>query len=359
MARPKGKSAASGGGPAAKPLYPKDFQPLLDGGAVTGAWAFVGGSEEEYREIREAVEKAVVAPGTACFNVSHFNGREASSADIITAARTGGMGGGGRLVILREPRLLPPSDQDLLLAYLKEPDRAGSLLVFDGELDRSSAWYRRLAGTGVLIDYKPPPWAKRADGVKAALARHGLRADGTAMELLVALLPDDKGITNRELEKIALFLGDRRDIRSGDLKDILTAGARVGDFELSNEITRGRRAAAIRLLDRRLEVGEEPLAILGQMARTYRLILTAVECRRRGDEFRTLGEFRRLPRETLSDLERAASRFPREELIGALDRLREIDRLLKSQRLPASFLLELFLAGSLPTADAAVHPIGS
>ncbi len=111
--------------------------------------------------------------------------------------------------------------------------------------------------------------------VRGHLERLGLRAEPAAFAFLVAQLGADAAITRTELDKLDLYLGDRRQVRLED------AAACVGDSStleldaLVHATTMGDPVTAMRLIERLLAAKQAPVAIVrvlqGHWQRLWRL----------------------------------------------------------------------------------------
>ncbi|MCL2567521.1 MAG: DNA polymerase III subunit delta [Alphaproteobacteria bacterium] len=108
--------------------------------------------------------------------------------------------------------------------YLKSPDPATLLIVKANELSPSSS-LRKLCenaddSTLAIPCYVDTPAALRAN-ILEKLKKDGISIETGALNLLVALLGNDRGITNMELEKIALFAADSKNITAINVEALI------------------------------------------------------------------------------------------------------------------------------------------
>ncbi len=338
----------------AKQRYLKDLRADIAKGAVSPVYVFVGASPEEVGPVLDTLRRAVLQPGFESFDEAEFDGAEVSGADIVTAARMGAMGGRGRLIVLNNPGALEPADRQEVVRYLRNPTEGNCLVVRVAEEERDGAFARAGLERGATFGFGLPKWAKKGDLIRKSLERLGLRAEGGAMAILESMLPTESGAMNRELEKLSLSLEGGGRVTAGDLTDLLM-GRRGGPFELGDRLLDRDVAGALRVLDTLLQQGEEPPALLGQIARQYRLVLAQKRLRSQAADGDVPRETRGLPEAVRKRIEQATGRYREEELLESLRRVKRADRLLKSTPLPAVMVLQSLIAGLLRPegADAA------
>jgi DNA polymerase-3 subunit delta len=181
--------------------------------------------------------------------------------------------GGRRVVRVRDGR-------DALTAAvinLLAGDAAGLVVVEAGELSPRSTLRqvfekeRLAAAIGCYLDD-----AEALLGVIGEeLRRHGLAASDDALELLVASLGADRGLTRSELEKLALYCHDAVRV---ELADVLAV---IGDASAINldTIVAAACDGDVRMLDRGLQAamgeGMSAVSLLRAMARYLQRLLQA------------------------------------------------------------------------------------
>lgn len=329
-------------------MYLKDFHSRLSKGDIPGAYVFAGGGEEDYQDAINRLKAAIVDPAYESFNYSFYSGSENGADDVLASVRTRAMGRGGRLVVLRDPKALSKGDQKAIIAYLDNPEAGNCLVIISEEPDRSLPLVRKADEAKIMVNLRLPPWAKRRTAIEEYLKEHGIRASEDVLSAVESSLPDDRGIMRRELEKIILYLGDKKELLLDDLGDLLVDRSSEGIFEMAEYLRRGDRAGAIRIIDKLLETGEAPGKIIGFLARQYRMMLMARELSSTGGDASRFGELKGLPPKVLKSLVAASLNLDSNEILEALVDLRTADRLLKTTSLTPSFVIEALLAGLLP-----------
>src|SRR5205085_10302336 len=170
-----------------------------------------------------------------------------------------------------------------------------------------------------------------------------IEADG-ARELVDALGGDMMMISN-ELEKLILYVGEKRRITIGDVETMVLAAKQRSLYELTDAISSKDRVRALSVLDALLASEEGEEAAIGHnymLARAFRQVLVILEKNVRDSRavWQALWQGFRLPPFAAEDVIRQARRFKsRRDLTRALRLLARADLALRSN--PASKRLVL------------------
>ncbi len=233
-------------------------------------------------EIAE-IRARVLDGGPADFNEDRFD--LAAGADpgaILAAAQTLPILAPRRLVRVRgmDDRRASRFIDNILLAYLDEPVPTTCLLLEARRVDRRLKWVKQVGSVGELRACTAPSrpadlrgWVE--DRVRAEGKKPGR---GTAQALLDQLGADPDRLAS-EITKLALYVGDRRDVTPDDVAEVSGTGRPRAIFELTDAIGSRDRARAVRLLHRLHSQGEAPLALLAGLGNHLRRLLRARECK--------------------------------------------------------------------------------
>jgi DNA polymerase-3 subunit delta len=135
-------------------------------------------------------------------------------------------------------------------------------------VDKRRSFYKSLTKLAKVevydkVDASKAGWEEEAATVVEEMARgRGLRFAGDASELFVLSTGGDRRVVANELEKLDLFLGERREIAVNDVR-LLVPLSRAGIvFEIGNAIAERDLSRALALLDQLLFQGETPVGIM-------------------------------------------------------------------------------------------------
>ena len=188
-----------------------------------------------------------------------------------------------------------------------------------------------------------------SDAVKWAMETAGaenVKLDNDAARELVDSLGGDMMMVANELEKLVLFVGDKKRITVGDVETLVLAAKQRSFYELTDAISARDRARALGVLDAILSTGDGDEAAIGHLymlARTFRQMLVILERNVRDSRalWQVLWQGFRIPPFAAEDIIRQARRYTsRRELTSAIRRVARADLALRSNPPSKRLILE-------------------
>jgi DNA polymerase III subunit delta len=176
-------------------------------------------------------------------------------------------------------------------------------------------------------------------------AKQAVKIDADAARELVDALGSDMMLVSNELEKLILFVGEKKRVTIGDVETMVLAAKQRSLYELTDAISAKDPVRALAVLDAMLSSEEGEEAAIGHvymLARTFRQMLVILEKNVRDSRaiWQALWQGFRLPPFAAEDVIRQARRFKsRRDLTRALRLLARADLALRSN--PASKRLVL------------------
>ncbi len=187
------------------------------------------------------------------------------------------------------------------------------------------------------------------DAVKWAMetaSAEDVKLDSDAARELVDSLGGDMMMVANELEKLVLFVGDKKRITLGDVETLVLAAKQRSFYELTDAISARDRARALGVLDAILSTGDGDEAAIGHLymlARTFRQMLVILERNVRDSRalWQVLWQGFRIPPFAAEDIIRQARRYKsRRELTSAIRRVARADLALRSNPPSKRLVLE-------------------
>jgi DNA polymerase III subunit delta len=234
-----------------------------------------------------------------------------------------------------------------LAKYLDSPAPFTVILFEVPKLDRRQRLYKILAEKALLIDLALDASAARALAIEMAIEL-GTKIEPVAAALLAEMVDSEPARLRLELEKLAAYTLGRPSITDADVRKVAVTEKKNTVWELSEMLATGRRGEALTFLSNLLREGEEPVAMIGALAWSYRKMIEARALPPTTNGFNAARVLKINPAAAESAV-RNAHRFTKAALLSGLVALGEADSQLK-QRNPDTKAFMQFLIARLASA---------
>jgi len=248
--------------------------------------AVVGSDESEVKRSAAALAEQLAPPGLGDFGTEIIDGCADNVDQAVSrirstmeALQTLPFMGGTKLVWLKNANCLgdtvisrSASVQSALedLCELISSDLSDGItfLISATEVDKRRSFYKALGKCADLqvfdrLDSNRSGWEEEAsEMVRDRAAKLKLEFDEEALELFVLLTGGDTRQVENELEKIALFLGSKRQVDAEVVRELVPLSRAGVIFDLGNALARRDLDRALILIRRLLDQGESAIGIL-------------------------------------------------------------------------------------------------
>lgn len=316
-------------------------------GKFSPVYIFAGEEPYFHEETLNKLEKAL---NVDTLNREIFYAPDTSVHDIVLAAQTIPFIAERRLVIVKEAQRIKQTEASKLAEFLKSPSETSCLVLLWPEKIKKDAMrsplFSAVEKSGAVVEFKPvyerdiPSWihrkaAERKKTVTSDAAEYLLQESGTSLMDL-----------NNELEKLFLFVGDRKEINLQDVETLSGHTKQVNLYELSEAVESKDLKGAMRIIEPLLNEGEVPVIILSFINTAIRKLLIAKslleDCGLRRDEIsQKLRLHPYFSRSFFTNLDK----HTKNELIKDLQLVLEADIALKSSAQPDNAVFEELLLG--------------
>ena len=142
--------------------------------------------------------------------LSSVDGDEASVAEILDELRTTPFLTDKRVVVVRKADGFVSKHRDILEKYFEKPAATGVLVLTVSTWDARTRLAKMLPKVGTLIELTPPPrWKLPEHLMQHAAAKHKVKLNKDAAEMLVELIGEELTQLYNEVEKLTLFAHGR------------------------------------------------------------------------------------------------------------------------------------------------------
>lgn len=300
---------------------------------------YLCGTDDLLIELEAArLKAAALQPGMESFNYETFDAAKASAEQVLNAAYTLPAFSDRRVITVKAAEAVRAADATAYVDYIKDPCLTTCLIfVANGKADERAALVQAAKKAGYqkilnrMKDDELSRWAvteakKQGKTLSNAASVRLINATGTRLR-------DVKG----ELDKLILYTGDKAAIDEKDIEECSSDCREEAGFALTDAI--GEKDATRALAVFKKSSNEEPLKLLGSIARQVRIILKLKSLARRRMGADDIAKACSIPPFLISGYTRSAARFTERELINAVARLRRADTDLKTGRTPQAVVL--------------------
>lgn len=302
-----------------------------------------GPNEGEIATLKQKCIKAICGDVNDSFNFAQLN-METISKDgdeIYAEFHAQSLMGGRRIVVVNNAdNSLAPFLKDML------PDSPSDnlLLLTSSSMNTKSSfitWAKERTDVVIVGCYEDRE-ADIAQDTARMLQEKGLTTDMQTMQFLCARLSPDRKINQGEIDKLAIYMGEKHIITSEDVKSVISDVAGANFEDLCYHIAGGETRKACNVFNRLINEGEEPALIIRQISYHFSKLLGSVA---QLEEGKTADQVIQGMRPPLMFYRKDAYKMQlqiwhKEQLFAALSVLYDCERDCKTTGLPATLCAE-------------------
>lgn len=260
-----------------------EFQQSVKGNRFAPIYLFHGEEDLLIDEGIQLIVDTALDEGSKGFNLDVVYGSQVDAKDVVGHATSFPMIGKKRVVVVKEFEKLAGTDteKEIVSAYVNKPLDSTILVLVSLEPDFRKKPFTDLKKRAELVECKPlydnqvPAW------VADRIHRQGREASVEACRLIQAYVGNSLRSLQNELDKLYVFMGDRKKIALEDIAAVVGATKGFTIFELQNAIGRKDPKDAIRILERMLESGQSPQMIIVMLTRFFTQLWKLTDMRSR------------------------------------------------------------------------------
>jgi DNA polymerase III subunit delta len=329
------------------------------------AYVFVGDEAFFRARCREAVLTHLIPIDMREFSLYELDLSDASVAEVLDRARTPSLMAPFQVFFVRGVKQLygRGSHDDEFAAiedYVKHPN-PDAVIIFIADHISIPADVRRMELTDKeryekirdtlgqycgIVEFARVEESEAVRWVVDTGAAQGIKVENDAAREMVDALGGDMMMISVELEKLALYVGEKKRITLGDVETMVLAAKQRSLYELTDAISTRDRVKAMGVLEAILSTTEGEEAAIGHLymlAKTYRQMLVISEKGVRDSRalWQVLWQGFRVPPFAAEDVIRQARRFKsRRDLTRGLRLIAKADLALRSNPVSKRMVLE-------------------
>jgi DNA polymerase-3 subunit delta len=200
-----------------------------------------------------------------------FYGGEADAREIIDYINTVPFAASKRLAVVKGFDKLPQEEKARLIASIEKPLKSACLVLETG----GNFEYSRLPGHVKVRRFAEPADSQVLPWMKKILASKGKAIQGKAAMILKELRGKDLASLSQELEKLSLFVGERKEVEAADVEAVVEKSLTASAFDLADAVEAKDVNKALDIVSGLVRAGKRPHEITGLLCWHFKKILRA------------------------------------------------------------------------------------
>jgi len=330
-------------------------------------YVFVGDEVFFRKQCRDAILRSLVPTDLREFSLFDFDLAETDLAEVLDRARTPSLMAPFQIFFVRGVKTLfgrgSNSNEEKLNAvaqYCKDPN-PDAVVVFVADHISIPADVRRMDLTDkeryeriretlgrycAIVELGRVEESEAVRWIQEYCVTREVKIEPDAGRELVDSLGGDMMMVSNELEKLILYVGEKKRVTLGDVETMVLAAKQRSLYELTDAISSRDRTRALEMLDAVLSSGDGDEAAIGHLymlAKTFRQMLVILERNVRDQRmlWAALWQGFRVPPFAADDIIRQARRYKsKRELTRAIRLVSKADLALRSNPPSRRLILE-------------------
>lgn len=218
---------------------------------------------------KNLIEKAVEPELASEFDKETYYGSKNSFSEILSAASTFPFGNGKKFLIVKNAE--KPKDKDNLTEYAESPSEFTVILfLHEGAITRpDSEPYKTLIKKGEIFESKEMKGDALVEWVKTYVKENNRNISDENAQLLVDIVGENRSLIELQLEKIFLFLDDKKEITLESIQQLATELKQFNIFDLINAVGRKEKSKALEIAFNLYETGTDIIQIIAMLNRYF------------------------------------------------------------------------------------------
>lgn len=301
--------------------------------------------EEDFliEEATDVILNAALTTDERGFNLDVMYGSEADPRDVISHASSFPMMAERRVVIVRDADKL--GQAEILANYIEHPSPSTCLILVCTKPDFRKKPFVTAKKNAFVVECKPlwdnqiPAWiTKRVKKDKREI-------QPAAASMLAAYVGTSLREICNELEKLYIYLGEKKSIAVDDVTAVVGVSKEFTVFELQWAIGMKDTRKATEILERMMEAGEQPVVMVAVMTKFFQTVWKLLDARRRNvpqaQQMTQAGIFMFIDKYT-----QVANCFTVREIEDVFLSLADVDEKLKTSGGDPKLLLQTFIVNA-------------
>lgn len=273
-----------------------------------------------------------------------FEGDETSGGVIFDELRTiPFFAGRNKVVLVRKADIFIEKNRQILEKYLLTPASHSNLILVCNKWDKRTKLATLVAKVGNLVECKKIKDHQLSNWINTRTKHYKKVITTKAAQILAENVGNSLAILDKHLEKLSIYLDDRKTIEEKDVEALVGIDRNRTVFELTDAVAQRDVTSALKILNQMLIHGEDSVKIISLLAWQVKRLWRAKQMLRQGGEESKIAlELQVIPFFAKRFFEQVKL-FTQEDLMRKYALLLEMDVKSKTSSFNTQLLLELLV----------------
>lgn len=317
-----------------------DLEKSVRGGHPGPVYVILGQEGHMAKEAVSLIRGACEEAGANASSTSLFSAKESKVSQAVSMLKNVSMFGTRPLVIIREAESLQKEALEILADYCEKPIASSTLVIVAEKLDGRTRFMQVVSKTAAIVECKPLYMEKIPSWINAQVRKGGRQISQDAAQFLANLVGNNLSQLSSAIEKIVLYIGDKKLIELKDVEGAVAETHQHTIFELTDAVGLKNLPKALSLLQNILDNGESPVLLLNMLARHFRILSKAKEVYGRPGGGSEVASYLGVHPYFVKNYLGQSRNFSKGELKRSFGVLHKCDRELKSSRISKERVIE-------------------
>ncbi len=201
------------------------------------------------QEVRK-LERELLGDGEGEIGASRFDGKTADVAAVLDDVRTLPFFAKQKVVIVADADPFIKANRPVLEKYFDNPPPEGTLILVCDTWLKNTKLAKKVPKIGKIIEAKPIEKKEILQWVVSRAREMGKTISRTAAQDMTNIIGTESGRIINELKKLALFVGERKEITASDIELLCGPTAEHSVFAINDMLADGNTAEALKIMNR-------------------------------------------------------------------------------------------------------------
>ncbi|HLF14517.1 MAG TPA: DNA polymerase III subunit delta [Bacteroidota bacterium] len=245
----------------------ESFRRSIEKGETARVYLLHGNEPLLIDRATEMIGRIAAGGDPSGMNRQVFGGEESESREVALAAAAYPMLGKERLVIVKDAEKL--GDTGPLEAYVRDPSPATILVVISPKPDFRQKLFQALKEKALLVECRTPYDDRIGAWIEAEVRSAGKSIEPEGVELLRLSVGSSLADLSHELEKLSLFMGERKAIGAADVAAVVGVSRRFSVFDLQRSLGELNTRDALAVIEGMIDSGENMTRCVAQITKYF------------------------------------------------------------------------------------------